>query len=247
MKMENKKQLWALYLGTLSFLGNQLDNDTLRKHKKIWKLINDENYELPEAIIYGAPEIEFDLMRKGYVFLITNFVQQKYDIKHRNDLLWEVDRLIKGSELTKEVSREIQRIKLIPNSYLKELLDNKYKKESKLRINIYKLILMNLESLSSSGIYAYDLANAISLCRIAGVYGYLTKEEIIDKVNSIAKIVHENYSNYQEFAIASRLGYEIDVCKLKDNNSKLFGLSKNNVMDQVGYSIWPHLPWPEKF
>lgn len=242
--MGNKQQLWALYLGNLSFLGNELDRKALKKHKKIWELINDEEYKLPERLIYGVPEVEFNDMMSSYRRRINNFAMKKHGIKGKNDILSEVHRLIEGSDLTKEVSREIQRIKLMPNSYLKEQLEDE---NDELKAKMYKLILLNLDSLSSLGILAYDLANAISLCRVGGVYGYLTTREVIEKVNSIAKIVHEKYRNYEEFGVASRLGYEIDILKLKHNKSDVEISSDSNVMREVGHSIWTHLPWPESF
>ncbi|WBW96331.1 DUF1266 domain-containing protein [Oceanirhabdus sp. W0125-5] len=244
MKIENNQQLWALYLGMLSFLGNKLDMDVLKKHKKIWKLIKNQEYELPEAIIYGAPEVELHLLKNSQVNIIQNFVEQKHGIKNSNRFFDEVDRLIEGSGFTREASREIQRIKLLSNAYINEILNDKNNKAKKEK---YETIFRNIDSVTSSGLYAYDLANAISLCRLGGVYGYLNKEEVLEKVNNIAGIIYDKYYNYEDFGVACRLGYELEVLKLKDNNAKIDRLDQHSVMNQVGYNIWTKLPWPREF
>lgn len=239
-----KNILRALYLSLFSFLGEELDYESLETTSTIWNKLEKESFRIPKRILYGVPGKNEEKLRVVEVKMISNFLEIKHNIHDRESLIWEVDRLAKGSELTRRFQREVQRLRIMPDSHIKEVVESKYSSEKK---DKYELILRNKDDLTKAGLYAYDIANAIRICRLGAFKGYLTNEEMLSKVLEIADKAYENYDSYEEFGIACRLGYKLEVNHLREfGNRRITIYPQGKVMNLVGYYVWPKLPWPEK-
>ncbi|QOR34969.1 DUF1266 domain-containing protein [Clostridium sp. 'deep sea'] len=238
--MNNKTQLWALYLGSLSAFGPKFDMMTIKKHKGFWKKINNASFKLPKAIICGVPEDNIEKLNEFTKNSVYEYVLNFNKVTDKLSLLYKVNNLVYNPP--QHLVKKIQQYKIMNYDKREQLIKDTDDKNVK---EYLSLMFANLDSIPKNNVYAYYLANAITLCRLAAVLNIISIDETLQNVNEIAKIAFSKYNNYEEFALAARIGYSMHKTEMSLKNEYYSFYVNTNIIIDLKCLVWNHIKWPE--
>lgn len=235
MTEENKKLLWVMGLGAVSLLGCHLDAPLIDEYKKC--ISPYERETCPSLYPYTK---DFKGKEKVLKSRIDEFLKV-FTPNPSGYVLRYIIRQLMDREHSDSIQFNADMLEFIA-------LESSGKCYADVKGKEYETYGEHLGSYASewdrNAFYAFNLANAISLSRIAGYLDMLTFNEVKDLLMEIGRNVEECFSSYHEFG--NHVAYVTDIVRHSPHFKKRGSMSSvipKNQLEYASYGVWAHIPW----
>jgi len=204
MVNENIRKLWKISLSMTSIWGAKGDFEIIDKFHPFWKKLNDGKLTITNEILCGIPEETNKILRDRQTSDIRYFLMNRLQIYDENSFKNCLNYFFNGTDINRSFEEKRIFITALPDKERKALI-NSLSKNNKEYIWL-SIVNQYYKVLPKAGILAYDISNCVSICRLGLYHGYLKESEFASYLDTLAIKAQENYSNFEEFGLASVVG-----------------------------------------
>lgn len=229
------KILWVLTLTSVSGLRHLIDVEVVDEYRALYEKGLKDAGDIPKELI-SPKRTKF---KSSSLEKIKRYHEDFLKIKDKYDALDAIERLKNPSTIEMKLLNEDFTESIKSLGGLTQSKNGNEKKYLKM-INKYAFFWRR------DGFYAYMLANAVAAVRVAGMLGYLSKEEMIIELDCIGSIISDRYDSYELFGRLASISHEFmgEAVFLKEMKK---GITVMNIMlEEVYHTLWNFIPWGGK-
>lgn len=229
-----KETLWSMSLSAVSYIGpvlKYLDKKTYND------LITLKSSSIPSDLLFGCDE----KTKKAAFKRIDMMTNHLFPCHSRYDYYRIIQSLKKSdNEMIIQFNQFLLQAEMITKEGLSSLNKDKSQRN-------YATVLETCRRYrplaSPKSFYAYSLANAVALTRIAGFKGFLNDKEVIKELEDISLMVKEHFSSYFEFGQQATIAYNIHLKSMASYNYSHKLHSDRFRLSHAIYRDWKYLSW----
>ena len=238
--MDNYYLQLAISLSMVSFLGSKYDTRRIVKEIPVINRIlfgirkNDINFILPISL----NDLKQYNCQDTAIFILNKI----YDVRNRESLLLCLENLFNGSEISRQIHYERQKLLFMnykeKQAYLKPRMKDNFSRK------YYNTIMYFDHKWSVNSLLTIDYANAISLVRIGFGMSWLSEDEANEQLLRFFKVIIKQFSSFLEFGKLVEIGHKLQrefICYKHKGTSSI---RNERSLSKAYYAIWSQMSWP---